>query len=439
MKRVLASAVLLVLAFNLIFLLLATGAALVPRDLLMRRVRGAFSTGDLVDQDFLPFDNRRGFFQYNDCLILVMITNRQGSLLADALGPRVYTRDEAWSNMCKTLHDVATDEHAPLAMLALNYTRYWHGNNVVASGLLSFLQLSQARWILRSMLCGTLVLLPFAAGWADRRLFAYAAVLGVMGLLFWAVPQIGPLLSQSPGESVAVLGVAVILRFRRWLARPDVLVPFCAAFGAVVVYLDYLTGTMPTAAGWLFATVFLAARARPTSSDATAAATQAGEALAAFALGAVLTVMLKQALAMLVFGSVAVQAFVSHLTMWSTPVHGAGGTSGVLRPFRVLLANKTMLTYGSLPLARLLLASTAVVWVLAGCLAFFHRRSSSISDVLACVIGVGAIPIWALLLQTHTVVHGTLMVRILIVPISLGWAALAWQMLDRDAGADGET
>lgn len=51
--------------------------------------------------------------------------------------------------------------------------------------------------------------------------------------------------------------------------------------------------------------------------------------------------------------------------------------------------------------------------------------------VLALVVGAALIIVWILSFQTHTYHHAEFMVRISIVPIGLGWAALVWQLTGR--------
>src|SRR5688500_7371781 len=56
---------------NSLFLVLAV---VVPADpgVVANRVRTAFETGELGTADYLPFDSRRGWHQYNDCITLQM-------------------------------------------------------------------------------------------------------------------------------------------------------------------------------------------------------------------------------------------------------------------------------------------------------------------------------------------------------------------------------
>jgi len=47
-------------------------------------------------------------------------------------------------------------------------------------------------------------------------------------------------------------------------------------------------------------------------------------------------------------------------------------------------------------------------------------------------------PLWVLLFPTHTVIHSWLNVRLLILPVSLGFAALAWQLTAPHGGVPRE-
>jgi hypothetical protein len=68
----------------------------------------------------------------------------------------------------------------------------------------------------------------------------------------WAVPYFGPNFSHAPGDILVILGLACLLLWRERLSRLATLVPFCAVYGAGAVYLEFLTGQLPTAMGLLF-------------------------------------------------------------------------------------------------------------------------------------------------------------------------------------------
>jgi hypothetical protein len=69
-----------------------------------------------------------------------------------------------------------------------------------------------------------------------------------------------------------------------------------------------------------------------------------------------------------------------------------------------------------------------LAWLTAGYLAFRRAGRWAWSDLLAMAAGAGIVAAWALLFQTHTTLHKFWMVRMLIVPLSMGWGAVAWQL-----------
>jgi hypothetical protein len=91
-----------------------------------------------------------------------------------------------------------------------------------------------------------------------------------------------------------------------------------------------------------------------------------------------------------------------------------------------MLANATrMLTYGSRIGAAILLTATTLAWLAAAAIAW--RREDTRSGFLAFfAAGAGVFVGWVLCAQTHTYEHAAFMVRIEIIPIALGWAALVW-------------
>jgi hypothetical protein len=48
--------------------------------------------------------------------------------------------------------------------------------------------------------------------------------------------------------------------------------------------------------------------------------------------------------------------------------------------------------------------------------------------------GAGIVVAWAWLFQTHTTLHKFWMVRMMLVPLSMGWGVLAWQLITHPAG-----
>lgn len=428
---------------NAAFLGFGLGAAMVPRAPLIARVQEAFASGDLIEEDWPGLQTRHGFDQYNDCSILQMISNRDDNLLAHAVGPLIYNKNSGETDKCATLRRIV-NEGPQVAPLVFRYTRYWHGYNPVAAALLQLFDVGDARKALTLGLYGALLLLVAAAGTRHRGLFALAASIAVTGSLFWAIPYFGPCFTHAPGDIFVVLGLACLFRWRDRLSNPDTLVPFCAVYGAGVVYLEFLTGQLPTAAGLLFATTYLIARARPEPENQPRHAWRFALAgLLAFAFGAVLTVAIKQVLAVVIVGPEALGSFLEYLGRYVNPSPGASLSHfretwaspqdsllrSTLKSFYVVLKEGANLTYGSRPGAALLYAAAGLAWVAAGYLAFRRSVQSARSDFLAFAAGASIIVLWTWTFQTHTTIHKFWMVRMLLVPLSLAWGGLAWQLI----------
>jgi hypothetical protein len=115
-----------VVALNAVFILGLRWQAALPTEPLRERVRQAFASAALVQEDWLRWDSRRGYNQYNDCLILQMMINKD-HLLQKAFGPVLYVKDDTWSDYCQTLFDLSENEAILTDYIRMRYTRYWHG------------------------------------------------------------------------------------------------------------------------------------------------------------------------------------------------------------------------------------------------------------------------------------------------------------------------
>jgi hypothetical protein len=224
----------LVVLANGVFLLLALWVAHLPRERLDQRIRDAFGSGELIENDWPWLESRRGFNQYHDCSVLQMISNRDDDLWANAVAPLIYNRNKGETDRCATLRTLVTEGPNTAQYLVYRYTRYWHGYNPVGAALLWVVDLGCVRTILKVTLYCALLLLIVAAGTRHRGLLAVAASIAVTGVLFWAVPYFGQSLTHGPGDIVVILGLACLLFWRERLSRPATLVPFCAVYGAGV-------------------------------------------------------------------------------------------------------------------------------------------------------------------------------------------------------------
>jgi hypothetical protein len=239
--------------------------------------------------------------------------------------------------------------------------------------------LATVRWLLKGATYGALVSLVLAAGVTHRGLLGVSVAISVMAVLFWGLPYFGPSLSHAPGDALVILPLAWLLLARERMSRPRVLLPFCAAYGAGVTYLEFLTGLLPTATGFLVPIVyFIATRAADRAKRPLIGWRLAAAALIAFALGAAVTVAAKQALAL-----------------------------GLTDPQALTAAS----------------------------LALHRPRPLPLSDLMVFAAGASVVFGWVLVFPNHTFIHAGFMVRIMIMPISLGWAALAWQLSARGEAA----
>jgi hypothetical protein len=323
----------------------------------------------------------------------------------------MYNRSKGEIDRCATLRTLVTEGPGTRSYLTYRYTRYWHGYVPLTAALLSVFQLSQIRLLLMLTLYAGLVLLLPAAGMRERRLLAVAASIALAGALFWSVPYFGKSLTHGPGDIAVVMGLVILLRWRHQLVRPEAVVWFCALYGAVLVYLEFLTALLPTGAGLLVPLVYLASRTRNGQDGEPGTAWRlALTALIAFGFGAVACMAIKQILAVIVVGPKSALVFAEYLHRYVNPSPGAA-----LRHFGD--------TWTS-PDDPLLWSSVKAAWI-----AFRSPRPGSRSDFLGCAAGVAIVVAWALGFQTHTTIHKWWMVRMLLVPLSLGWGALAWQLL----------
>jgi hypothetical protein len=423
-------AAIVVLIANAAFLAFNLAASVAPVEPLLERVRTAFATGELTRDDWRFFDSRRGANQYNDCLILMFAIDRSAPPLARSVGPVVTYRDMTWEGHCRTLAELSRADPVVAPYMRYPYARYWHGYVPVTVALLQFLELEEARQLLKALVYASLLLLLMAAGTAHRGLFILAAAISLTGLLFWALPYYAQSPSHGPGDAFVILGLAFLLAWRERLTREELLIPFCAVYGAGIVYLEFLTGLLPTAAALLIPAVYLMRESGRTGPPN--AWPPVGIALLAFAFGAGLTVLLKQVLAVAFIGPEVLAPFLDKLHFWTglaEPSAPGSALEGRLAAplLAVLRKGGSALAYGSIDGARALFAATVLAWGAASWLAVRNQDRRRLDELLAFAAGAGVIVAWIIVFPEHTAGH-EFMARMFIVPIALGWAALACQV-----------
>lgn len=427
--KALVRALLVVLLLNAVFLIIAIYSASIPSGRVASTVRHAFVTGALTEYDFLVGDRTRGLNQYDDCLIIQLIVN-DAPLFDKALAP-VLKAKRPWV-MCPTLHDIVMNGNSEF-QISFGYTRYWHGDVPIAQFLLSTFGLETARIVLKVLVYASFVVLGLSALRAPIEVRSFAWSIGMTTALFWAVPYFGQTFAHAPGDTFLMLGLAGFIFFSDRMRVWRSIFPYCAAYGAVVAYLDYFTGQVPTAAGLLFTAAYLSAVVRPDNEGHLADAwVTAGASVLAFTGGAALTVVLKQVLAVVFTDAPVLDSFLGQLKYYSSTslsdgswASGWGRLSGIL----ALVRSGAGLTWGSVAGALGLGVAVAAAWCDATFLAWRRRRTGlrAISDLLAFASGASAVLFWTAVFSVHTVAHAFLLNRMLILPIALGFAAVMHQ------------
>jgi hypothetical protein len=396
-------------------------------DRVAARITSAFATGDLSTLEYDRGDIRRGWHQYNDCSVLQMLSNHDSSRIAQSLAPRMaFLRSDADGNYsCGALRAIALDGTSRDSMTAFRYARYWHGYMVPVAFALEGMELVNLRRLLLLFVYAAIAVLSAAALRASEYTRRTGLAIAGTAALLWAAPYFAPSLTHGPGDAVLLLALAILILRPTIGTDLETLLPYAAAFGAVVVFFEMLTGQLPIAAGWLGALVLATARdeTRPGALDARLRSIMA---LGAFAVGGVITVVVKQVLAALFAEPQAGAVFVSKLGAYAGIPASRNGIPGVFLPYIELVGHMYVLTvWRYIPGMMLtVVLAMALLWAVAR--GWRRRRTVQGQDVLF-LVGLTLLPaMWVLVLPNHTFQHSSFMVRMMVVPISLALLALLW-------------
>ena len=411
---------------NVLFVVLLLLAPHDP-DRVATRISTAFATGELGTVEYRRGDIRRGWHQYNDCTILQMLSDRDPSRVAQSFAPRMsFLRSDPEANYsCGALRAIAVGGASRDTMMAFRYARYWHGYMVPAAIALQVMDLVHLRLLLLVAVYAAIALLLFAALRSGEHTRRTGFAIAVSAALFWATPFFAPGITHGPGDAVLLLALAVLVLRPTITGDLGTLLPYAAGFGAVVVFLEMLTGQLPIAAAWLAALVLAAARDE-SQTGAPDARIRSVAALGAFAIGGVITVAVKQVIAELFAEPTAGAVFVTKLSSYARMPESRNGIPGVFLPYIELVRHMYVLTAWRYLAGMLLAALLALALLWAVVRGWRQRRTVQGRDVLF-LLGLTLIPaVWVLILPSHTLMHASFMVRMMVVPISLALAALVW-------------
>jgi len=402
------------------------------------RIRAAFASGDLGLDEYRRHDIRRGWHQYNDCAVLQLLSAPDSSRLARSLGPRwSFLRADVEENLsCGTLNALMVGGANRDTMTTYRYARYWHGYMVPVGVGLHVTTLARLRRLLLTAVCVGIAVLAAAAlraGTHTRRIgFAIAGA----AALCWGVPYFDPGLSHGPGDAALLLALAGLVVRPALVADLGVLLPYSAVFGAVVVFFEAFTGQLPIAGAWLAALVLATVRdeSRPDAIDARLISLAA---LGAFGVGGVLTVVIKQVLAALFAEPAAGSAFMNRLGGYVAIPPSRNGVPGLFLPYIELVRRMFVLTAWHRPAGKVLAWVLGIGWSLGFARGWRYRQDLSGRDVIF-LSAMALLPaLWVLVVPTHTLIHASFMVRMMVVPISLSAAALLWPLRSRAAAGPG--
>lgn len=422
-------AISVVLACNCLFLLFSVYIASLSSAPVAEQVRLGFDRGYLVEEDWLDDDTARGSNQYNDCMVLQMAINHSNGTFEKSLAPKIYVLDDSYRGGCTALRRIAAGVADIDKLFSDTYARYWHGYVPVASTLLRLTDVSGLRRVLKAFVFFSLSMLLIAAVTAREPFLIFGSTVALTGATVWALPYYGQGLSYAPGDGIVLFGVASLIFARRWLSNMAILAACCAGYGAWIAYFDFLTGQLPTAAGFVFVGAYLLGTDSSKSDMRRRPWAYAFAALFAVIFGAVSTVVIKQAVVYGLIGEIVVERFTNNLLFYIGATPGPESFSDMyFQPFKRLFEHSFVLTYNNGDAGLTLLIASCLAWLGAATLAIRCKNRQRIEELLAYFAGALAAPAWVLLMPRHTTVEAAFMVRILIVPIALGWAVFLSQL-----------
>jgi hypothetical protein len=414
----------IVVAANVVFVLLLLLAP-APAAQVSERIREGFAAGDLARVDYRAGDVRRGYHQYNDCLILQMLSNDNTSRHGRALAPLTYNAEPLGGQQCVLLQQLSVSVEPVQALQSFSYSRYWHGYNAVAGFGLRYLTVAGYRSALILLAWTALAILLLAAMRAGPNVRITAGAIGTGAASLWALPYFAPNFSHGPGDALLLLGVAGIALRPQTARNLNTILPYAAAFGSLIVYFEMLTGQLPIGAAWLGAITLAAWRDGEGAPEQGRPIALTSLVLLAFSAGAVGSVVLKQSLALVLADPGASAQFAHQLRYYMAIPDFEPGWPGLLEPFGRLVRQSRVLTYDHQLAGYLVVGATGGAWLAAAvrCLRSSQQQRHAPHVLVMLALALAPVP-WVLLLPYHTYVHAPFMVRMLIVPITLSMAAL---------------
>lgn len=278
-----------------------------------RHILAAYESGDLVPGSWRDRGNTViGEHQYNDCLILLMaIDQRLENRWQLAVSPSAPFADG--QQPCDALQTFAQTNQTEIGVQP--YHRYLHAQTVLMRYILPLADIATIRWVFSSILS---LLIIAVAAFAMFRLTRGDDVF--VGLLFVSIgfgfarwfgfESFSQSLGHAPADAVAVLfALYLCVASHRQLSRVH-LVTASALFGCFTILTEFLTGGLPLGLAMIVGITPFVLRS---SANRMEIAVSVATAAAAFVIAAGLCLVIKLALATLVFGPEVITDFASSL------------------------------------------------------------------------------------------------------------------------------
>ena len=426
----------------------------------------AVQSGALAEVYRLPFAPTKEFYLHgDDCLTLSMLIAPRESRLKAAISPRVPVgqfqveadvqeklppQQPYCNGLAATLEAVKnpTDSEAPRLPELIYYHRYIHGIVTVAALLLGTISFQSATtlllatcYILLAWLITASALRLRSSSPSERRRATAFVCIGLSLALFFAVPVFDRSFCFSPLD-IALIGFILFGLFHPLGKISELrLVLATASFGAAIAIFDRLVGGIPIALAVLVLLVVLGeARDRTL-------VLRLSLALTAFITAIVVCIVCKQLLVVAVWGPDPVIDFAARLGQRT----GGGVTAEVSESvrrrleevglslswldsnfaFRIVFA-AIMLVYSAFILgwgshlvgAAIVILPTPLLLLLA----YFAVRGQPSRNwplEVVAIVGAAMIPFaWYLLFLNSTILHSSIMVRLLVLSVAL--VPVAW-------------
>ena len=384
------------------------------------QIASAFAAGDLDVSDYAPGNTKKGYHQYNDCLILWQVIDQRGTVAELTVSP-LKQYPETRPHYCEALRDFVADGPPDGRVF---YHRYVHGQTTALRYLLPHFSIKLLREGLRALLClivGTglaVSMIGLVRGNSNSLVFV---IIFAVFARFFGLEMFGQSLGHGFSDSVNMSYLVFLaLAAARQGITESAAVLSASIFGALVAIFELLTGGIHLGLASVVGALPFALKcgSRPLPIVLKAAA--------AFCAAAAACLAVKWLLVMLSFGfdafSSSAQHFSEDLTLtgmmtddWRAdlvPIMRRLGHS-----LEGLASGMIVLTYFTLALA---IASG--VW---GARQLLRSMTLQREQTLAVLASNALLLLLLVILLRHTLVHPDLMSRVLAWVIASGFVLFA--------------